>query len=98
MGYHGNRVVRIRVRQFSVWYPAMGVAWMRIDLQTSSTAYNHARKSCHILTYLMAVITGSLLMQLDLSLICLIAATVNWMCSPWTGKGGGIKLGNGWGI
>jgi hypothetical protein len=85
--------VRIRVRQFSVWYPAMGGAWMRIAVQTSSTAHNHARKSCHILTYLMAVITGSLLMQLESSLICFIAATVNWMCGPWTGRTGDIIKG-----
>jgi hypothetical protein len=46
-GISRSHVVRIRVRQFSVWYPAMGGAWMRIDVQTSSTAHNHARKSCH---------------------------------------------------
>jgi hypothetical protein len=64
---------------------------MRIDLQIRQLAIT--RKSCHILTYLMAVITGSLLMQLESSLICLIAATVNCMCGPWTEGRGDIFKG-----
>lgn len=66
---------------------------MRIDLQTSSTAHYHARKSCHLLTYLMAVMKGSLLMQSESSSICLIAAMVNWMCSHWTRREGGMIKG-----